>query len=202
MKSLPDTWDPFYRRRGRMWGGITRDIPELPVGSRVLELGCGSGKTLRGMENRGWRVIALDISSEAIALSRAACSAEFVIGDGRSLPFREGSFDAVFAFHVLGHLLETQRCAMRKEIVRVLRNGGMLFFRGFSSSDFRASGEEIEERTFLRGDGTLTHYFTEDEVVGIFDSLELVSVETVLWNLRIRGRDLPRAEIRATFRKC
>jgi len=222
-QNLRDIWDLFYRRRGRSWGGVTREIPELPCGSRVLELGCGSGKTILGMIGRGWRIVAIDISPGAVGLTRSiikeiAASAqrndckgarskdltgdvELLAADGRLLPFRDGVFDAVFAFHVLGHLVGHERSAMAGEIVRVTRRDGMVFFRGFSSDDLRAGGDEIEERTFIRGDGTITHYFTEDEVLQIFRQLSSTSVSTVRWSMRVGGLDLIRSEIRAAFRK-
>ena len=54
-------WDKDYASRGRLWGGAVMDLPHLPEGSAVLELGCGDGKTLSGMPG-GWKIVALDIS--------------------------------------------------------------------------------------------------------------------------------------------
>lgn len=218
MQNLRDSWDMFYSRRGRSWGGITRDIPELPRGSKVLELGCGSGKTIQGMIGRGWRIVAIDISRRAVGIARSileeapsdfgaspskkiAGAVDLLTADGRYLPFRDGSFDAVFSFHVLGHLVRHQRSVMAGEIIRVTRRGGAVFFRGFSFDDLRAGGDEIEERTFIRGDGTITHYFTEDEVLRLFEPLQNVSVDTVRWSMRVGGVDLIRSEIRTAFRK-
>ncbi|MGD9911370.1 MULTISPECIES: class I SAM-dependent methyltransferase [Methanothrix] len=223
MQNLRDSWDMFYRRMGRSWGGVTRDIPDLPCGSRVLELGCGSGKTIRGMIGKGWRIVAIDISRRAVEISRSIKDGvtvasqlgnpstnsskgiteevELLTADGRLLPFRDEVFDAVFAFHVLGHLLETQRSVVTREIIRVTRSGGLVFFRGFSFDDFRAGGDEIERGTFIRGDGTITHYFTEDEVLDLFKPLLNLSVNTVRWRMRVGGADLIRSEIRAAFRK-
>lgn len=221
-QNLRDSWDLFYSRRGRSWGGVTRDIPELPCGSRVLELGCGSGKTIRGMIGRGWHIVAIDVSQRAVMLTRSirdeetatrsggvrsisskyiAGDVELVTADGRLLPFRDGAFDAVFAFHVVGHLVGPQRYAMAEEIKRATRVGGLVFFRGFSFDDLRARGDEIEERTFIRGDGTITHYFTDEEVLDLFKPLLNISINTVRWSMRVGGVDLIRSEIRAAFRK-
>lgn len=222
-QNLRDSWDLFYSQRGRSWGGITRDIPELPCSSRVLELGCGSGKTIRGIIGRGWRIVAIDISPRAVLLTRSireeifasdqgsdgkdpfskdlTWDVELVAADGRLLPFRDEVFDAVFAFHVVGHLVGPQRYVMAGEIIRVTRRGGMVFFRGFSCDDLRARGDEIEKRTFIRGDGTITHYFTEEEVLNLFKQLSNVSLNTVRWSMRVEGMELIRSEIRAAFRK-
>jgi len=173
------------------------------------------------MVGRGWSIVAVDISPRAIMLTRSIvevtsaqrsdgrdpCSkdltwdVELVAADGRLLPFRDETFDAVFAFHVLGHLVGPERSVMAGEIIRVTRRDGLVFFRGFAFDDLRAGGDEIEERTFIRGDGTITHYFTEDEVINIFRQLSSTSVNTVRWSMRVGGLDLIRSEIRAAFRK-
>lgn len=40
-------------------------------GSRVLEIGCGSGQATRGLLDQGWEVVAVDPGPELIALARA-----------------------------------------------------------------------------------------------------------------------------------
>ena len=45
-----------------------------------------------------------------------------VVGDAHQLPFRDGSFDRVFAFNVFEHLREPTRAAA--EVARVLKPGG------------------------------------------------------------------------------
>ena len=74
--------------------------------------------------------------------------------------------------------------------------------REFDAEDMRAGqGDEVEPGTFQRGQGILTHYFTEREVEQLFSGLKPVVVGTHSWNLRIRGRDLLRSEIQAVFIK-
>ncbi len=200
MDSHLSAWERDYRSRGRLWGGGIKDLPALPEGSRVLELGCGDGKTLAAMPG-DWRITALDISSGALRLSRRG-DAALILADACRLPLQEESFDAVFAFHVTGHLLRPGREALAREAARVLRSGGSLFLREFGAEDMRAGqGDEVEQGTFRRGPGILTHYFTEREVEQLFSGLKPVVVGTHRWNLRIRGRDLLRSEIQAVFIK-
>lgn len=194
-------WDCEYRQRGRLYRGGTR-LPALPDGARVLEIGCGDGRTLGALMCRPCTAIGLDHSPAALALCRAVhgTAPPLVRGDARHLPFRDGAFDAVLLLHVLGHGRAKERRLMAGEAVRVTAPGGRLYVRAFSREDFRASaGQEVEEASRLRRTGVLTHYFSEDEVAALFPTCRPVRLQTVRWHLRVRGAVLPRAEIEAVY---
>ncbi|MDQ1262805.1 MAG: hypothetical protein QG575_1986 [Euryarchaeota archaeon] len=203
MDSHLKAWDKDYACRGRLWGGTVMDLPQLPESSTLLELGCGNGKTLSALPSGG-KIVALDVSLEALHLARRArADAHLILADAGCLPLQEKSFDAVFAFHVAGHLLASGRRALAREAARVLVPGGRLFFRDFCVQDMRAGqGEEVEPGTFRRGNGILTHYFAEDEVNELFYGLRPVSIGTHCWKMRVKGVDHLRAEVEAVFLKC
>lgn len=205
MRDGSGAWEKEYLSKGAVWGGAVHHLPALPQGSRVLELGCGNGKTLSAMIGRNWNVTAIDFSFSAVAMSRmndTQQKAEICVADARSLPFAHGSFDAVFAIHILSHLKKTDRTRAVKEAVRVLKNGGILYFSGFSTEDFRSGkGSAVEEGTVKRGLGICTHYFTEPEAHELFSNLTLETITTKRWYMRVRGQDFPRAEVQAAFIK-
>ncbi len=195
-------WDRDYRQRGRLYGGGVR-LPPLPDGARVLELGCGDGRTLAAVGALPCTAVGLDRAPAALALCRPPTGGPpplLVCGDVRRLPFRDRSFDAVLLLHVLGHGRAADRRSMAEEAVRVTAPGGRLHLRVFSREDLRAeTGLEVEEGSRLRRTGVLTHYFTEDEAAALFPSCRPLRLETVRWNLRVRGAALLRAEIEADF---
>jgi SAM-dependent methyltransferase len=203
-------WNREYREKGRIWRGAPPKLPHLPPGSRVLELGCGNGKTLAAMLRRPWRVAALDLSPLAVRLGEeiaaslqdAPSEADLLVADVASLPFRDSTFDAVFAFHIIGHLRENDRLLVAREAAQVLKAGGSLFFLEFGVEDMRAGkGQEVETDTFRRGGGVLTHYFSEGEVLDLFEMLQPVSIRTDKRATRIMGRDHVRSEVEAEFIK-
>ena len=197
-------WDGAYQRRRQIYGGVAPEIPKMPPGARVLELGCGNGKNTSPLLVQGYEVVALDFSYVAAGAARAGLPAtgkgHAVLADARHLPFRPGSFDAVTARHIIGHMTRAGREAIASEIIEVLTVGGTLHFAAFSREDFRAGqGTCVEADSFLRGDGISTHYFSDNEVLDLFKPLACVSLAGRTWDLRVRGRTYGRAEIHAIF---
>jgi len=199
-------WDNDYSRRGKVWGGAVHNLPPLGAGIRVLELGCGNGKTFAALAGKGCDVVGVDFSSFAAVLCRSQVKepvhGNIAIADICHLPFSDATFDAVFAFHVIGHLPAKARIVCAKEAARVLKNKGALYFSEFSREDFRAgTGTETEPGTFERKNGIATHYFSEEEVQTLFSELKTSECFTRRWTMTVRGKPLPRAEITATFVK-
>lgn len=185
-------WDTDYTLRGNRWGGAAAELPSLPAGIRVLECGCGNGKTLAAMRARGWDAVGVDISPAAVSLAGARdCPA--VCGDVTALPFADSSFDAVFCWHVLGHLPASFRSRAAAEMRRVLASSGSIFFKGFSRSDMRCGkGREVAPYSFLRGDGIVTHYFDETDLREVFGRGTLTRIS---WKMRVRGTEYQREEL-------
>ena len=206
MTDLQTAWEQDYRTRGRLWGGAPVLLPGILAGTRILDIGCGNGKTLEALVNRLNDITAIDFSKEAVAMSQRFLasynSGDALVADGRRLPFADDTFGFVVARHVIGHLHKEGRMAIVSEAARVLHPCGRLFFLEFSTDDMRnGTGREIEENTYCRGTGILTHYFTEPEVEALLGGLRKESISTRNWVMRVQGRDLNRAEIVAVFSK-
>jgi SAM-dependent methyltransferase len=201
-----DNWENDYARRGRIWGGAVHLPLPLDAEERVLDLGCGNGKTCNLLLEKKCQVVGIDFSVSALHLCRSQnpknTNGHFALADIRSLPFPDATFDIIIAFHVIGHLLTEGRSLCASEAVRVLRPGGTLYFSDFSREDFRAgAGCEVEPGTFVRKNGVSTHYFSRDEVIALFSLLTPCEFQTRRWTMRVRGESLPRAEISGSFRK-
>lgn len=96
----------------------------LPLGERVLDLGCAEGATLVHLDAPPGTV-GLDVFEDKLAFARERLPhVELVHGSAYELPFPDGRFDHVLVRDVIHHLDEPER-AMR-EIRRVLSPGGRL----------------------------------------------------------------------------
>lgn len=105
------------------------------VGSQAMVLDCGIGSgtlstALHSILPESPKFCGIDLSGEMLAranveMRRLGLTLELTQADILSIPYADASFDFVMAAHVLEHLPEPQRAL--KEMVRVLKPGGMLF---------------------------------------------------------------------------
>ncbi len=91
----------------------------------VVDLGCGSGRTL--LWNRDWRVTTIGIDISPFFSAEARRDVDLLIGDLRKLPFGDGTFTKAFSLDVLEHLSPEALRGMLTEASRVLAPGGALF---------------------------------------------------------------------------
>ena len=206
MNASRNSWDNDYQRRGRLWGGSASLLPRLPCSLRILELGCGNGKNVAPLVQAGCFVTAIDFSPHAASLCRNTCTdpdrVNILIADARRTPFCNESFDIIIASHIIGHLSLSGRRPLASEVLRILAFSGTIYFRDFSTGDFRyGRGEETETGTFTRKNGIATHYFTENEVLTLFSGLAVQSCVQHRWEMRVRCMVFTRAEIVAEFKK-
>lgn len=76
----------------------------LPPARTVLSIGCGSGELEKNLEERGYRVIGIDISSEMLQSASRRGFGRVVQADAHCLPFHPAFFDIVIFAESVGHL--------------------------------------------------------------------------------------------------
>jgi len=97
----------------------------LDDGSRVLDLGCGSGVKTKRLAER-FDVLGVDLSEEQIGLARRNVpKASFRRADFAGLELPESSFDAVTAFYSISHVPREKHAALFASIARWLTPGGL-----------------------------------------------------------------------------
>ncbi len=118
------------------YGNLLDAPPPFPVekGTRALDLGCGWGRVLKPVTDRGVQVIGFDISEKMLGRASAHLSKHghrpiLVRGDGTLLPFKDNSFDMVYSLLVLQHLSKENGLLVLREISRVLKPGGIAHIR-------------------------------------------------------------------------
>ena len=128
-------------------------IASLGTGSRVLEVGCGTGKLTEALVERGLAVDAVDPGANMIAFARRrvrdADAVEFHLGRFEEVALPELVFDAVFsaaAFHWIAPEVGWAKAA------RSLRPGGTLALIGHISyrEESTAADDEGLQEVFKR----------------------------------------------------
>ncbi len=93
---------------------------QLPPGSTVLDVACGTGDICRELEKRGYRAVGVDRSAGMLAAQRT--DAPLVRGDALRLPFRTNSVDGVVCGFALRNFASLR--PFLAECARVLHPGG------------------------------------------------------------------------------
>lgn len=106
------------------------DQLELQADSKVLEIGCGTGRGAMHLARRlgtGGKLYLQEISPSLLAiavkkLQAQSITAEFSLANGSYLPFPDNFFDAAHHFGGINTFSEIPRCL--SELVRVVKPGG------------------------------------------------------------------------------
>lgn len=121
---LGDVVSETTSRQLTMGAFLRERLETLKLGPRVLDLGCGEGKSVdlfRSIDPEvAW--VGVDIEASPEVCQRRRTDARFVTFDGVQLPFEDDAFDVVFSHQVLEHV--ERPAELLREVRRVLRPGG------------------------------------------------------------------------------
>ena len=124
-----EAWD---RQRGRdlhekAW--LDRFVALLPVGGRLLDIGCGAGEPIaRYLIERGFGVTGIDSSPSLIGLCRLRFpEQEWRVGDMRRLQLGR-RFDGLIAWHSFFHLAQQDQRTMFPRFAAHAAPGTALMF--------------------------------------------------------------------------
>jgi SAM-dependent methyltransferase len=179
----------------------------LPRGAFIFDLGCGAGRHVTYLGQRGFRVAGSDIAPSGIRRAAAACNELGIAFDGRvcdmtQSPWPDATFDAALSTATIHHARRADIQRAIDEVWRVLKPGGrfLVNFLSTATADYAylrgevAAGNirEVEPDTFLDerpesedGDGFLPHHFCDE--AGVRDLLRRFTIED-LW-LAVRMSD-------------
>jgi SAM-dependent methyltransferase len=102
-----------------------------PPPATVLDLGCGAGRTTWGLAQKGFEVIAIDLSQGLLGEARRRYpDLDFREMDATRLAFLDASFDAaMFSYNGIDCIYPVeQRERCMTEVYRILRPGGVFLF--------------------------------------------------------------------------
>lgn len=114
--ALVNRWDPSHLER------VDRLLPLAP-GSKVLEVGCGSGHLTRRLAERGIDIVGIDANPQAGAIAHSDLVRTM---RAEALEFDDDEFDAIVSIHAIEHIPALE--VALSEMARVLKPDGQALF--------------------------------------------------------------------------
>ena len=133
------SWDKFYNDHGRFYllphpalAGFTEKVREI-AGLRILDLGCGSGRHLVALAEKGYDVEGVDFSPEAVRIAKDWLESRELPGNAyvadiheKLQTYKAAEFDAIIAINSLNFQTSDEFLKSIKEINRLLKTGGIV----------------------------------------------------------------------------
>lgn len=162
------------------------------IGPKIIEIGAGTGPHLVPLTKMGYEVTGVELTAAGSAivkqkLSEEQLPAQVVRADFRNLPFKNESFDTGFSIQALQHNNWEGAEQSFVEISRVLKPGGLFFFRAQSTENPRKGAQLVADGTegtsiTLRGpdkDKVIIHKYSLEELHQLADQNNLEILEAV-----------------------
>lgn len=204
-------------RKGELKNGIRETeqafAGKYPVNSRLLDIGCATGRLCFALARQGYDVTGIDVAEKQIDQARQTAEAErvdvtFQQYEMPILPFPEASFTAAFMANVYCYVPHrASRIAFLEEIARVLYPNGEVFlsqtvldsvlegYDDLCDDNHRKFAPEYE--TLEMGDGFVLgaphylHFFFAEDLMA---ELEASSFQVV-------SSDLKKSDFKCVLRK-
>jgi SAM-dependent methyltransferase len=135
----------------------------------ILDFGCGPGRDLRALAERGHVAVGLEGAAEFAAMARAYSGCEVWQQDFLKLDLPDDHFDGVFANASLFHVPAQELPRVLRELHDSLKPGGVLFAsnprgdnqEGWNGERYGAYHDLETWRRYVSGAGfiELTHYY-------------------------------------------
>jgi SAM-dependent methyltransferase len=113
----------WYRGRRRVIRAELDRLP-LPAAPRILDAGCGSGRTLVELAGYGGEISGIELNADAAELARGRGLGDVRVGRLEELPWEDAAFDLITCLDVIEHVPDD--VAALTELRRVTTPGGWL----------------------------------------------------------------------------
>lgn len=116
---------------------LVLDVLAPLAGTRVLDVGAGTGRVALALAAKGASVHGLDASAEMLDVAReraarAGLTIAFDVADAHALPLADRSVDAAVCFRLLMHVIDWPRCV--GELCRVAQRRVVIDFPAAASA--------------------------------------------------------------------
>ena len=178
-------WDDRFKKEGKIWGDLQSrtaiyalELFRRDNVKKILVPGSGYGRNTKFFSTSGFEVTGIEISTVAYELAQKHNPlTRFYNGSVLDMSFDPNIYDAIYCFNLLHLFRKEERKTLVKQCTGKLKNTGLMFCTVFSEKETSyGKGKEIEKNTFESRPGRPAHYFTEDDLRGHFNNVEVVEI--------------------------
>lgn len=178
-------WDEHYRKKKHTVlnydGWLEKYFVKFPTDGKIIDLGCGSGSDTDILLKQGYLVCSVDFSEEALNIMKELVpkARSLKVDMTEKLPFYDNEFDAVVADLSLHYFEWKLTKQIISEIIRILKEGGILVARFNSDKDYgfgAGSGKVIEPGLNLI-DGRTKRFFSRKNIDELFEGWEVINLK-------------------------
>jgi demethylmenaquinone methyltransferase/2-methoxy-6-polyprenyl-1,4-benzoquinol methylase len=132
IKRLFARWAPVYDLIDVFVSGVRDRVVELTnakEGSKILDVGTGTGKQAFAFAKRGYNVVGIDLSEDMLNVANKKNkygNVKFEVADATDIPFEDNCFDVSSVSFALHDMPLTIREKVLKEMVRVTKPRGII----------------------------------------------------------------------------
>ena len=188
-------WNNAYKKRPYLEQepnkGVVQFISRLnkEKSKRILDLGCGDGRHLIFLAEQDYDPVGVDNALWGLYRAKEWAEKEslhikLVYADICFLPLKDESFDEIISTQVIHHQRTSKIEKTIRDVKRLLRPNGKFYFTvpKYPPGNWKnGKYTEIEPHTFvpLEGfeKGVPHHLFTEDELIRMLDSFEILEIK-------------------------
>ncbi len=172
----------------------------IPVGTSVMDFGCGNGRHLNLLKDRIGRGLGIDMNQSYLEKASKLCGSKkisFELGDIENYRPQE-LVDVVFSLYNTFGNIENQK-GMIESMMRSLKPNGKAFISVFSIESIPARLElykimgfndlDIEGHTIVTEDGFISKCFTEDELRSFVPNAKIEKLSDIGWMVVIKKEE-------------
>ena len=145
---IANQWHSNFRGQNyvnKVLGYVDKILENLPSGTKVLDLGCGTGNPIaRYIVQQGYRVVGVDQSKEMLKIAKKIVpEAELIHSDMLEIQF-DDKFAAAIAWDSIFHVERKYHSVVYRKLAGSLKPGGKLLL-SLGGSDAEDSDDSDDE---------------------------------------------------------
>lgn len=198
VKSKPWKWE-MVDVNNEFWNNPAPEIYYLQENwknkkfKRFLDIGCGFGRNSIFMAKNGFDVYAFDLSEYSVETTKQKAAEQHVeikdlcVSDMLNMPYEDNSFDCVLALNVISHTDKQGFDKILKEIKRVLKPNGEVYFTVGSKESFWFNNPKcipVDDYTKIRVEdgpenGIPHFYIGDDDCFHLFNDFKIIQIKNI-----------------------